>query len=76
MRHGACKAQGDGGTKQEGPGFGVKDLAAKLKRQISHAKFTAHQTPPPPLYDDAIDSASPSLTLSTSLNCYSQVLAS
>ena len=30
------------------PGFRVVNLAAKLKRQISHAKFTAHQIPPPP----------------------------
>ena len=49
MRHGACKALGDRRTKQEAPGFGVGNLAAKLKRQVSHAKFTAHQTPPPPV---------------------------
>ena len=46
MRHGACKAQGDGRTEQEAPGLGVGNLVAKLKRQISHTKFTAHQIPP------------------------------
>ena len=29
------------------PGFCVANLAAKLKRQISHTKSTAHQPPPP-----------------------------
>ena len=29
------------------PGFCVGNLAAKLKRQISHTKFTAHQPPAP-----------------------------
>ena len=34
MRHGACKAQGDGRTKQEAPGFGVGIFEAKLKAQF------------------------------------------
>ena len=29
MRHGACKARGHRGTKQEAPGLGVGHLAAK-----------------------------------------------
>ena len=34
------------GKVAEAPGFRAVNLAAKLKRQISHAKFTAHQIPP------------------------------
>ena len=49
MRHGACKAQGDWGSKQEAPGFGVGNFAAKLKCQIPHTKFTAPPNPAPPL---------------------------
>ena len=51
MRHGACKAQRGRRTTQEAPGSGVGNLAAKLKRQISHTKFRAHQIYPPPLYN-------------------------
>ena len=46
-RHGARMAQGDGRTQQEAPGFGVGNVAAKLKRQMSHTKVTAHHIPPP-----------------------------
>ena len=45
MRHGACKAQGNRWTRQGALGFGAGNLAAKLKRHISHTRFTAHQTP-------------------------------
>ena len=65
MRHGACKAQRDRRTKQEAPGFGVENLAAKLKRQISHTKVMGNQIRPPPLYTMTLQNEPAQMTTNT-----------
>ena len=39
------------------PEFGVGNFAVHLKREISHAKFKCHETPPPLHYARALDYA-------------------
>ena len=50
MRHRACEAQGDGRTKQEAPGFGAGNVAAKSKRQNCPHQIYSPPNPPLPLY--------------------------